>query len=191
MELTEKDRAMNILIVDDSPADRLWLLTHLRAAGFHRLLLAESARDALRQLGVSGFSRLEAEVDTILMDCEMPDLDGIQACALIRRAPDLREVPLILATAHADAKKLEEAFAAGVTDYITKPYNAIELMARLRMALRLRQAINERKEREREWECRTLRDSLTGIANRHYFEQQLDAEWRRALRSRSPLSVIL
>lgn len=186
-----EDRDMNILIVDDSPTDRLLLLTYLHAAGFHRLLLAESAHDALRQLGLNGSSRLEAHVDTILMDCEMPDMDGIQACALIRSVPDLRDIPLIMATAHADAQKLEEAFAAGATDYVTKPYNVMELTSRLRSALRLRREINDRKERERELERIATLDSLTGMGNRRYFDQQFDLEWRRALRHRSPLSVIL
>jgi diguanylate cyclase (GGDEF)-like protein len=191
MELMEKNRDMNILIVDDSPADRLALQTFLRSAGFNRLLLAESARDALRQLGLNGSPHIEAEVDAILMDCSMPEMDGIQACSLIRRTPHVQDVPLIMVTAHDDVKKLEEAFAAGATDYVTKPYNEVELIARLRSALRLKQEMDERKKRERELERIATMDGLTGVGNRRYFDQQFDLEWRRALRNESPLSVIL
>ncbi len=191
MELMEKNRDMNILIVDDSPTDRLRLQTFLRAAGFNRLLLAESARDALRQLGLNGSPPLEAAVDAILMDCSMPEMDGIQACSLIRRTPHVQDVPLIMMVAHDDAKKLEEAFAAGATDYVTKPYNEMELIARLRSALRLKQEMDDRKERERELERLATVDGLTGVGNRRYFDRQFDLEWRRALRNESPLSVIL
>lgn len=191
MELMEKNRDMNILIVDDSPADRLLLQTFLRSAGFNRLLLAESARDALRQLGLNGSPHIEAEVDAILMDCSMPEMDGIQACSLIRRTPYLQDIPLIMVTAHADAEKLEEAFAAGATDYVTKPYNEVELLSRLRSALRLKQEMDRRRDRERELERIATMDGLTGVGNRRYFDQQFDLEWWRAMRSESPLSVIL
>jgi PleD family two-component response regulator len=80
----------------------------------------------------------------------MPEIDGIEACACIRNDPRHADVPIIMVTTLADMDSLANAFIAGATDYITKPLNRIELLARTRSALRLKSELDRRKARERE-----------------------------------------
>jgi sigma-B regulation protein RsbU (phosphoserine phosphatase) len=138
---------MRILIVDDSKLIRNMLTDLLMAEGFHDLKVATSANEAFAMLGLEGEGELD--VDLILMDVEMPQLDGITACRMIKTVPRLREVPIIIVTAKKGSKVIEEAFQAGAIDYIRKPIDRTELMARLRSVLRWKKETDLRKERER------------------------------------------
>ena len=89
-------------------------------------------------------------VDLILMDISMPEIDGIMACQQIHAADHLADIPILMVTASTEAEDLELAFAAGALDYITKPLNKIELLARVRSALLLKHEIDRRKAAERE-----------------------------------------
>ena len=100
---------------------------------------------------------------------------------------------------------IEEAFAAGATDYIPKPLNKVELLARIHNALALKREMDRRKQREKELlevtrqleeanrklERLTTQDDLTGIANRRHFNRYLAREWARAVRERQGLALIL
>jgi len=89
-------------------------------------------------------------VDLVLLDVVMPDVDGIEACARIRRDPRHADVPIIMVTSLDDMESLSNAFLAGATDYITKPLNRVELLARVRSALKLKSELDRRLARERE-----------------------------------------
>ena len=136
---------MSILIVDDSLDNRLLLETYLKAAGHTELLSVESARDAFEQMGMDDPTGAVSEIDLILMDITMPEIDGIEACRRIKNTTHLMDIPLIMVTAHAEAEKLEAAFAVGAADYITKPLNKVELLARVRSALTLKREMDSRK----------------------------------------------
>jgi len=97
----------------------------------------------------------EPDVDLILLDMMMPRIDGITACRTILGLERLKDIPIIMVTAIGDSKKLAEALDAGASDYVTKPINRVELMARIRSALRLKQQKNWHRERDRR-----LRDEL-------------------------------
>ncbi|MEW5790514.1 MAG: diguanylate cyclase [Pseudomonadota bacterium] len=196
---------MRILIVDDD-ADSLLLLQHiLRAAGYGDVSVAASAGEALQLLGLTDGGRGGMDVDVILMDIIMPEMDGIESCRRIKGHERFRDVPVIMVTARTESRDLEAAFAAGATDYITKPFNKVELLARLRSALALKQERDWRKARERELldvslqlkaanealQRLSCQDGLTGIANRRHFDETFRSEWRRAVRDHLPLSFIL
>jgi DNA-binding response OmpR family regulator len=140
---------MGILIVDDSPDQQALLRSILGKAGHSDILITDSAKSAFVLL------KLEDKVpppsiDLILMDVLMPEQDGVAACREIKRRDHLRDIPVIMVTAKSDLSNLQAAFAAGAIDYITKPVNHVELLARVSSALTLKQEMDCRKARELE-----------------------------------------
>jgi len=134
---------MAILIVDDSRDEQDLLSTRLRTAGYGSLMVADSAEAALEILGRENAGQGTGAVDLILMDIMLPGVDGLDAC---RR---------ITTTAKTEEQDLLAAFAAGAMDYIRKPVNPVELVARVSSALTLRAERNTRKAREQELLMRT------------------------------------
>lgn len=80
----------------------------------------------------------------------MPEQDGVEACREIKRRDHLRDIPIIMVTAKSDLSNLQAAFSAGAVDYITKPVNHVELLARVSSALTLKLEMDCRKARELE-----------------------------------------
>jgi class 3 adenylate cyclase/CheY-like chemotaxis protein len=160
---------MSILIVDDSAGSRLLLASILKAAGYTEMVTAESAQGAFERLGVNGTATDLPDVDLILMDISMPDMDGIEACAKIKGDARLRDVPIIMVTASTETADLQLAFAAGAMDYITKPPNKMELLARVRSALELKQEMDRRKEvtRQLQESNRRLEEALASLDEEH------------------------
>ena len=140
---------MAILIVDDSPDQHLLLRSILAKAGHEDLQGVDSARAAFATLNLDG-DRTATPVDLILMDLLMPDIDGVTACRRIKEKTHLRDIPVIMVTANNDLTNLKEAFSAGAMDYINKPVNGVELLARVTSALTLKQEMDCRKAREAE-----------------------------------------
>jgi len=140
---------MRILVVDDSDDSRDLTEAALLNAGYNDIAAVASARDAYDFLAV-GKSGTAVEIDVILLDILMPEIDGIEACAAIRSDGRYNDVPIIMVTQLNDMDSLANAFIAGATDYITKPVNRIELLARVRSALRLKGELERRLARERE-----------------------------------------
>jgi class 3 adenylate cyclase len=155
-------QTMTILIVDDSPAQRLSLVAILKAAGFHHLHTCDGALAAFDLL-----NRLA--VDLILMDVSMPGINGIEACRRIKSQPALHDIPIIMVTASMEVSDLESAFEAGATDYIIKPPHQIELLARVRASLRLKDEMDQRKAKEAELRQLTvdLAQTLKSLDEQH------------------------
>ena len=142
---------MSILIVDDSIDSQLLLKSILKASGFSDLLIAGSSVEAFRLLGMEKSGReFTGTVDLILMDLLMPGLDGIEACRLIKTVEFLQDVPIILVTATEEVRYLEMALDAGALDFVSKPVNKVELLARVRSAIKLKYESDRRKVLEKE-----------------------------------------
>ena len=192
------------MIVDDDKGIRKVLEMRLASQGFS-ILCAENAREAYKLLETDHSGEANSGIDLIVMDILMPDIRGIDACKEIKSKEALKDIPIILMTASSDDQHLEEAFEAGAMDYISKPFKKVELLARIRSALRLKSEIDKRKRREEELTiaARELRevniklarlsavDGLTEVFNRRYFDNALEKEFQRSIRNQVPISLIM
>jgi diguanylate cyclase (GGDEF)-like protein len=196
---------MAILIVEDSPEVRNDLTSILSAGGYSEVRAAVSAGQAFRSLGLDDPKPVVDDIELILMDIDIPDKGGIDACAFIHEHDRLQDVPVILLAGRVGPEQLEAALAAGAVDFVSKPLRRFELLARVRAGLRIRREIERRRAIERQsFEVTRLLDAayqrlqrisfvdgLTEIANRRRFDEFIDQEWRRALRGSAPLSMIM
>ena len=195
---------MSILVVDDLRENQALLEAVLSSGGYTDVKCVGSAEEAMETLGHDN-GEWRSPYDLVLMDYMMPHTDGIEAVRRLKAEEHLRDIPVILITGHDGQGVLESAFDAGVVDYIVKPIDTVELLARIRSALALKREMDMRKERERELLAVTKKlaevnetlhrlsslDGLTGIANRRSFDQVFEREWRRCRREGTPLSMLM
>jgi diguanylate cyclase (GGDEF)-like protein len=193
---------MGILIVDESRQDREVLRGMLEAAGYRDLVMADSADAAYGALGLTQVK--QNTIDVVLLDGALSGTDGRAMCRRIKSTPYLRDIPIIMVTAQSDPSDLQWAFAEGATDYVRKPINKIEMLARMRSVLRYSEEIKRRKIREQELieaahelqeanerlHSLCMLDELIGVFNRRRFDEIFPEEWGRAVREGTPLSVI-
>lgn len=138
---------MNIAIVDDNPVNLIVIEKILKNAGYDSFWKASSAVEMMQRLTEYADGG-KVPVDLILMDMMMPEMDGIEACRRIQQDERLKDIPVIIVTALGDSNKLAEAMEAGAMDYVMKPVNKIELIARIRSALRLKYEKDWHKEND-------------------------------------------
>lgn len=120
-----------ILIVDDSRMNRMVLSKHLSQEGYE-LLEAESADGALKLLGYR-------KPDLILLDVVMPEMTGFDLCKLLKQQPSTQEIPIIFITSLDSTEDKITGLELGAVDFITKPFNTAEIIARVRTQVTLRQ----------------------------------------------------
>lgn len=123
---------MRILAVDDDNDIRELLKTAIAAESKHELRLAGSGAEALEIVANS-----EHPFDCFMLDIQMPGMDGIELCATLRSMNGYERTPVLMLTAMSEKKFVDRAFHAGATDYITKPFEFLELFSRLNNADRL------------------------------------------------------
>jgi two-component system, OmpR family, phosphate regulon response regulator PhoB len=117
-----------ILLVEDEPAQREVLSYNLASEGF-RVTCAENGEEALMLVN-------EAVPDLILLDWMLPNVSGIEVCRRLKLRPETRAVPIIMLSARSEEVDRVRGLETGADDYIIKPYSVIELIARVRAALR-------------------------------------------------------
>lgn len=122
-------RQMKRLAVDDDPFILELIPLISGTAGFSAVTTVSSGKLALEAL-----AGRDTVFDCLLLDINMPGLDGIALCARVREMPHYRHTPIIMLTAMRDMKYLDGAFAAGATDYVTKPFEISDLAAHLQFA---------------------------------------------------------
>jgi len=188
---------VKILVVDDSKVTGLVLEEALKEFGY-QVVSAQSAQEAFEIIGLSFEETGRIGVDLIIMSLTMPDMDGIEATFRLKSLDELRDIPIIIMTARKEDDALRESFDAGAADFIDKNFNKVELHARVRSLLRLKQEMDRRKDIAHQFEManRKLRllssiDGLTGIPNRRTFDRFLENEWARACRTKSSIAVIM
>lgn len=191
---------MLILLIDDDPQLTNLICLRLEAAGY-RVVTARAADEALNYLRRGA----DTEVDLVLLDIFLPDASGIEVCRRLQEDPKTCDIPVIVLTGSNDEEHLKQAFDAGAVDYIEKPFKGVELLARIRSALRLKAEIEQRKRQAKELiavaeklkqaneQLRQLsfHDPLTGLHNRRYFDEFLEREFKRAQRAGTGLALIM
>lgn len=128
---------MKILAVDDDSLLLELLVLTLSSFGYTEVLTAESGPQALQlidSLDDSDAQEGEGMFGCILLDIQMPHMDGIELCRQIRSKPAYSRIPIIMITAMSDRSFVDRAFRAGATDYVTKPFETLELESRIRLA---------------------------------------------------------
>ena len=161
----------SILIVDDDPWT-IKLLGRILVKEGH-LRVATNGVDALR------LAR-ESEPDLVLLDAEMPGMNGFQVCEAIKADPMLAGVPVIFVTSH-NAPDFELAgFDKGAADFIAKPVSAPLVLARVRTQLRVKRLTDDLR-------LLSTVDALTGVPNRRRLDEELPREWQRCRRAAAAL----
>ena len=121
-----------ILIVDDTPTNIRVLVPILMEHGKFQINISNNGRDALKLLE-------KVKPDLILLDIMMPELDGFETCRLIKEDDTLKDIPIIFLTAKNETEDLAKGFALGAADFVSKPFNSVELMARVKTHIELKQ----------------------------------------------------
>ena len=172
-----------ILLVEDEPTTRMMAAHQLRRAGYE-VEVAENGLQALERLR-------ERLFPILITDWEMPTMDGVELCRAVRAAQFDSYVYIILLTSRGSKANIIEGLEAGADDYLTKPVNDQELVARLKTALRiLRLEQSLRMANQRNLQL-SITDALTGTFNRHHLMGQLPKELERTRRYARPLSAVL
>ncbi len=121
-----------VLVVDDIQDNVTILAAHLKAKGYSTIA-AYNGIDALK-------AAIQEKPDLIMLDINMPQLSGLDVCAQLKQHPDVSHIPIILVTAHSDTQDIVRGFEVGADDYLIKPYNYMEMLARVRSMLRIKDA---------------------------------------------------
>ena len=197
--------ALDILIVDDRP-ENLLTLEHLLESPDLNIVRANSGQEALGLL-------LDHDFALVLLDVQMPEMDGFETAELMRGNKRTRHIPIIFVTAnHTESKHIFRGYDSGAVDYLFKPLDAQMLLCKVRIFLeihRQRQALQaktreldarivelhqlqtELEEKNRQLQLLSSLDGLTGIPNRRQFDEMLGIEWNRMARERLPLSLVI
>jgi diguanylate cyclase (GGDEF)-like protein len=162
-----------VLAVDDDPQ----ILATLEALLGSQHLEVTTLDDPLRFWQ----SLTEVSPDLLMLDVDMPHVNGIDLCRVVRNEPRWRELPVLFLTAHTDADTIHRIFAARADDYVSKPIVGPELVARIRNRLERVQLLRRMAET----------DPLTGLANRRKSSQVLEQFLRLAQRNNHPLSLAI
>jgi diguanylate cyclase (GGDEF)-like protein len=162
----DRVQAATVLVVDDSSTTRRILRRGLEAAGY----LVLEAGDGQQGLAVCR-SQL---VDLVLLDVDMPVLDGLATLRQMQDDPTLRDLPVLFLTARTGGTEVAEGLELGAEDYLKKPCDPVELVARVGTALRKRDREGRLREQAKELTALSSTDPLTGLGNRRFAQEHLD-----------------
>jgi two-component system cell cycle response regulator len=177
--------ATSILIIDDSDKVREQIVLSLRKFGvFDRYLEASDGIEAFNSL-------LSTPVDLILCDLEMPRMDGFKFLTMIKSREELRDIPIIILTSHEARDMKVRGLEQGASDYVTKPFDPGELMARVKIQLKIKVLQDELRQSNDLLKRLSNTDDLTQLHNRRYMMEILERELARARRQESPLSFVM
>lgn len=163
-----------ILVVDDSPVYRK-LIEHMLAGEAYSLIYARDGEEALQLLA-------EHSPSMVITDWTMPDISGVELCRRIRADKSRPYAYLILMTGNTEETNVVEGLEAGADDFLTKPFDDAEMLARIGVGRQIVDLHRELARKARELEAAARTDSLTGLPNRKALEEWAGKEILGALR---------
>lgn len=168
-------RRSRLLIVDDQPIN-IQVLYQVFASEY-QVMVATSGQQALEMCR-------DKNPDLILLDVQMPGMNGYEVCRQIKADPNLRDLPVIFVTVHSDAKEETFGLELGAVDYIAKPFNPAVVRARVKAHLQLKLQGDLLRHL-------SFIDGLTGVYNRRYFDECCEQEFQRALRNANEIGLLI
>lgn len=144
---------MKILAVDDDLSIRQLLTEVLRVGGFSNLVVCPSAIEALELI-----AHADVPFDCFLLDIQMNGMDGIELTSRIRALEAYRKTPILMMTAMSERGYIDRAFSAGASDYITKPFDIVDIQSRLRL---IQSLIENHRQTEQENDSRQVASPLS------------------------------
>ena len=173
-----------VLIIDDSVKIRAQILRTLMDVGLFDTYL--EAKD-----GLEGFkSVIDSRPDMVICDLGMPRVDGFKFLKMLNARPELQEIPVIILTSSSDQASKVRGLEQGACDYVTKPFDAAELVARVKIHLKIKKLQNELRSANQHLKELSITDPLTCLYNRRYVTEILDKEFERAKRKHEFLSLV-
>lgn len=180
------ERGARILIIDDSPTLRGEVIKVLQSTGlFSDFVEAQNPTEGFKILVEKN------NFDIILCDVVMPGMDGFKFLAMKMARPEFSDIPVIMLTSKGEIKDKIKGLEEGASDYLTKPFDPGELIARVKAHLRIKLLQDALKKTNEKLIELSIRDVLTGIYNRRHFMEILEKEFDRTLRYGSKLAFLM
>jgi diguanylate cyclase (GGDEF)-like protein len=170
------NKTQKILIVDDILKNIQIVMEVLENKGY-KLSFAKTPQEAIKRAQTN-------DIDLILLDIMMPNINGYEVCKILKSFDETKDIPIIFITAKTDAEDIVRGFEAGGVDYITKPFNSSELLARVQTHLELKASRDY-------WKKRSMLDGLTSLYNHTYINQHLFRQIKHSQATEESLSVIM
>lgn len=183
-------RKNKILVVDDVAVNVQLLTTYLTSVGYN-VIAARDGQEALEKVAA-------CNPDLVLLDVMMPKFNGFEVCERIKADETTRIVPVIMVTALNEIEDKIKATEAGADDFVSKPFNKLELLTRVKSLLRIKELhdqlnakVKELEEAQERLRQLAITDGLTALFNHRYFKEHLEQELYRASRHHSEVSLIM
>ncbi len=183
-------KSEKILLVEDSKSQANFANEFLKKAGYE-VVWVEDGKSAIK-------TALTGNVDVILLDVNLPDMNGNEVCRVLKSREDTRLIPIIMLTVKGTINDKVAGFQAGADDYLPKPYNENELNARIYSCLRTKQLQDELRKKNTELEellkkleILSRTDQLTELFNRRHFEDALKQEFAKTMRFGTPICCLM
>lgn len=197
-------KKFTILIIDDNSINLRVAVDYLEESGL-TILVAKDGERGIEQAQ-------KARPHLIVLDIVMPGIDGFETCRRLKKEAETKHIPIIFLTALSDTEDKVKGFQYGAVDFVTKPIQREELLARIGAHLRIQALTQKLQEQNQKLKQQAIElkvaneaaeaanrklarlvnlDSLTQIANRRHFDIHLNREWRRLMREGAALSLIM
>jgi two-component system cell cycle response regulator len=181
-QLQDANPSGRILIVEDRPESVAWFAGALQPT--HEIASVDTFEETL--VRVRG-----GDYDLIIVSLGMRGFDGLRLCSQLRSIPEARHVPILVVVSDGDRRKLTQALEMGVNDYLTRPVDRNELVARVRTQLRKKRYADRLRRNVQLSLEMAITDQLTGLHNRRYMASHLDNLMSQAARGGKPLAFVI